>query len=179
MQNNEDLQYLVKVDNEDKEIGKVERWEAHEKNILHRALTIVLFFKDKVILTHRKHPVFDSVFDLTISTHQYFDGANLVEGKTLAMRNLKREMNLKEVDLLEEPHGIGKIFYQAKDVNSKYFEHEICHIMKCSVKNMKLPNLDFSYGFTLEDPKSISKSDHYLYPKLAPWVREMLSKNII
>jgi len=179
MQYYEDLQYLAQIDQKDSEIGKVEKWEAHEKGILHRALTVVVFFENNVVLQHRKHLVFDSVFDLTVSTHQFYKGEKLIDDHILALQVLKREMNLHKSDLLEKPKSVGKIQYEAKDPNSKYSENEICHIMTCKAKKIKIPNLDFAYGFTVQKLDSIAKPNHYLYSRLAPWVKILLAQNII
>jgi hypothetical protein len=35
--------------------GEIERWEAHEKGILHRAFTVALLYKNKIIIQHQKH----------------------------------------------------------------------------------------------------------------------------
>ncbi|OGK14978.1 hypothetical protein A2774_01005 [Candidatus Roizmanbacteria bacterium RIFCSPHIGHO2_01_FULL_39_12c] len=65
----EQKQFLGEVDKQDKIIGQIEKWEAHKNGILHRGYTCILTYQYKVLLQHRKHPVFDGVFDLSFSSH--------------------------------------------------------------------------------------------------------------
>ena len=67
------IQYLAVVDREDNIIGKMEKWEAHKKGVLHRAYTAILQYQDNIILQQRKHPVFDDVYDLSFSSHQIYN----------------------------------------------------------------------------------------------------------
>ena len=62
-------QFLAQVDKNDRILGKIEKWEAHKKGVLHRGYTCILIYKGSYIFQHRKHPVFDGVFDLSFSSH--------------------------------------------------------------------------------------------------------------
>src|SRR5690606_8547615 len=96
-------QYIAQVDRNDNIIGKIEKWEAHTKGVLHRAFTVAIFFEDKVLVQHRKHPVFDKVFDVTVSSHQIYENDTLQDDKIALMNTLQREWNISKDNLLKEP----------------------------------------------------------------------------
>ncbi len=172
-------QYIAKVDKNNSILGKVEKWQAHKEGILHRAFTIALFYQDHVLLQHRKHPVFDTVFDITISSHQIFTGETLQTDEEAILNTLKREWHVTEHDLVIKPEMKGTVYYQAADPKSEYREHEVCHIYSCSIDEMKMPNLDFAYGFSLQKIDDIKNQNHELYPLLAPWVKEAFKEGIL
>ncbi len=182
-------QFVAQVDKNDKILGKIEKWDAHKKGVLHRGYTCILKFKDNFILQHRKHPVFDGVFDLSFSSHQLFAsslpsrasgasrGISLQETSTAIAKGLKREWNIDKKDLLSEPKFLKKIYYKAKDPKSDYTEHEIDYIYIAVLKNLPKPNLDFYYSFKLV--KKLEIRNWKLGINLAPWVKVMIEKKLI
>src|SRR3972149_1339879 len=94
---------LAEVDKNDNVVGKIERWEAHKKGILHRGVTTAIFYKDYIICQHRKHPVFNGYLDLTFSTHPFFEKEKLVDMEEAINLSLKREWNINKSDLLYKP----------------------------------------------------------------------------
>ena len=97
--------YLAAVDKSDTVLEGVERWEAHEKGILHRCFTVCLFFKDKIVMQHRKHPVFDGVFDLTCSSHPVFKNGKIQRNEEAVFETLEREWSVAKGDLADSPRG--------------------------------------------------------------------------
>ena len=93
-------QMIAKVNKKGEVIGKIEKWEAHKKGILHRALSVTLIYNGDYILQHRKHPAFDGVFDLTSSSHQLFINDKLQTTIEATLDCLKREWHLSEKDFL-------------------------------------------------------------------------------
>ena len=186
-------QFLAQVDKNDRILGKIEKWECHKKEVLHRGYTCMLIYKDAFILQHRKHPVFDGVFDLSFSSHQIYTpplssrasvasrGISLQDDLTAIYDGLKREWNLKKEELKEQPKLLKKICYKAKDPNSDYSEHEIDYIYKVKLKKLPSPNLDFSYGFSLVPKKNFLTSNYYLITTniLAPWVKVILKEKLV
>ncbi len=169
-------QMIAKVDSDGKVIGKIEKWEAHEKGILHKALTVALIYKDQFVIQHRKHPAFDGVLDVTSSSHQIFIDGKLQTTEEATYECLKREWNLEKSDL-GELRNLGTIYYKAKDPKSIYTEHEMCEILVAKL-NIKLkPNLDFAYGFSLVSRKELQNKNSEIYKKLAPWVKKMIEEN--
>lgn len=173
-------QFIAKVDKNDKILGKIEKWEAHKKGVLHRAFTVILTYKNNYILQHRKHPVFDGYFDLSFSSHQIFIGDKLEDDLTAIYKTLKREWNISKKGLTAVPKKIGQIYYKAKDPNSVFFDHEIDYIYEGTLKNLPTPNYDFAYGFSLiEKNKLLTPNPYTLSPILAPWVKIMLEEKLI
>ncbi|MBI4009265.1 hypothetical protein HY357_03460 [Candidatus Roizmanbacteria bacterium] len=173
-------QYIAQVDKNDKVIGKIEKWEAHKKGVLHRGYTCVLISQDNYVIQHRKHPVFDGVFDLSFSSHQIFVKNALQDDLTAIYDGLEREWNLKKKDLVSQPKLVKKIYYQAKDPNSEYIEHEIDYIYLVGLKNLPTPNYDFAYGFSLIEKNKLLTTNHQLLtPILAPWVKTMIKEKLI
>jgi len=174
----ERLQYIAHVDREDSFIDSIERWEAH-KGLLHRAFTVALWHEDYLILQHRKHPVFDHVLDVTISSHQLFHNGQMEDSVDAVYRALLREWYLEKSDLLILPQHDGTIYYKAQDPRSEYIEHEVCHIYSTHIKNWKEPNRECAYGYTRISKKELYDNSRPHYASLAPWVVEMINKKLV
>lgn len=174
-----EVQYIAQVDQEDNVIGKVEKWHAHRQGILHRAFTVALFYKDHVILQHRKHPAFDGVFDVTFSSHQIYDGEKLQDDLTAIYKSLKREFSITEKDLKDIPQKLGSGHYRATDNNSEYIEHEMCFLYTAEVKELPHPNLEYAYGYSLMKLEDLKQGKTAVVQALAPWVIEFFKQKLI
>lgn len=172
-------QLIAAVDKDNTIIRPIDKWEAHKDGILHRGFTIVIQYQDSLVLQHRKHPVFDKVFDITVSSHQIYKGDKLQDDIEAIYETLEREGNFKKNDIINEPTFLGNIYYKAKDPHSIYTEHEFYHFYTCTVKEMKLPNFDFAYGFTLVKKSDITNTKNPLYPLLAPWIQAAIAKGLL
>ncbi len=177
-------QLIARVDKDDQIVSQFEKWEAHEKGILHRAFTAILTCEGQVIFQQRKHPAFDKVLDMTFSSHQLYYNNVLQTDLEAIGDSLKREWNLEKKDLVATPKMLGKIYYQAKDPNSIYTEHEVDYIYQVELKKLPVPNLEFAYGFDLLLQKNLklvlserseSKDLKSNYP-LAPWVKKIVEE---
>jgi isopentenyl-diphosphate delta-isomerase len=171
-------QLIAKVDRKGSVIGKIEKWEAHQKGILHKALTITLIYKDYYILQHRKHPAFNGVFDLTSSSHQLFIKNKLQTTLEASIICLKREWNLTEKDFLTKPKILGAVYYKAKDPSSIYTEHEYCEIVEIKLNKLTMPNLDFAYGFSLVTKEELTNKKSRTYSNLAPWAIKAIEQKL-
>ena len=169
-------QIIAKVDNDGKVIGEIEKWEAHEKGILHKALTIALIYKRQFVVQQRRHPAFDRTLDVTSSSHQLFIYGKLQTTEEAVYECLKREWNLEKSDL-KELKNLGSIYYEAKDPKSIYTEHEVCEILVAEVNVEPKPNLDFAYGFSLVGKDELQNKKSRTYKNLAPWVKTMIEEN--
>lgn len=160
-------------------LGEIERWEAHEKGILHRAFTVALIYRDKLIIQHRKHPVFDGVFDVTSSSHQLYSNGRLQDTIEATYQCLKREWGITKDDLLKQPKDFGTVYYKAKDKYSIYTEHEVCSIVIATIK--KLPQIveEVSYGYSLATREELINPNARLSQNLAPWVKVMIKKGLL
>lgn len=171
-------QIIARVDENEKIIGEIEKWEAHRKGVLHKALTIALIYKGQFVIQKRKHPAFDGALDVTSSSHQLFINGKLQNTEEATYDCLKREWNLDR-NQISNLKNLGSIYYKAKDSKSIYTEHEMCEILTAEVKSKPKPNLDFAYGFLLVSKQELEDNDSEIYSKLAPWVKKMIEENKI
>ena len=164
-------QYIAEVDEKDTIVGKIEKWEAHKKGILHRGFTAILTVGDYLLLQYRKHPVFDNVLDLSFSSHQGYEGDNLQSDTDAVYEGLEREWGIQKKEALADPRLIKKVYYKALDDVSGYTEHEIDYIFGVTLARMPVPNPDFAYGFMTVNKRDITKlCDVRLQSMYAPWV---------
>lgn len=167
--------FIPRVDRNDNIIGRVERWEAHKKAILHRGFTVVLVCQDKLVVQHRHHPVFDGVFDLSFSSHQIYLSDGSLQSPTEAMRKtFQREWQIEE-DIKIYPKKIGAFYYRKKDPNSVYTEHEINYVYMAKIDKLPLFNPLFAYGVSFLDKKLARNKKFPLSRAYAPWVEAILS----
>ncbi len=171
--------FLAKLDKNDNIIGKIEKWEAHKKGILHRGFTVVLKYENYFILQHRKHEVFDGYLDLSFSSHPIYTRGTLQNSLTAIDLSLKREWNIRKTDLLLRPVYKGKVIYKAEDKESGYIEHEMDYIYLASVKKPPSFNPKYAYGFSLVTIEQLKNKKSPFLKNLAPWVIAFLDKELI
>jgi isopentenyl-diphosphate delta-isomerase len=170
-------QYIAEVDEKDNVIGKVEKWDAHKKGILHRGYTAIITFEDQLVLQHRKHPVFDNVFDFSFSSHPLYEGDKLQEDVVAILEGLQREWGIHAEDVVDDIKLSKKVTYKAFDDVSGYYEHEVDRIYTVELSKMPAPNYEFAYGFYTIHRNNVEKlDDARLQSLLAPWVSVMLTK---
>ncbi|MDP4011591.1 MAG: hypothetical protein Q8P72_05205 [Candidatus Roizmanbacteria bacterium] len=179
MQYYDEIQYIARVNTNDSIQEKIERWKAHKKGILHRAITVVVKIKEDILLQHRKHPVFDSVYDMTISTHQIYDGVHIQSDEEAIYQTLERELHIKPNILTQKPTYSGNVVYRAEDPKSAYIEHEVCHVYTCTISSIPLFNPIFAYEVKTASLNAIKNQTQEIYPHLAPWVKEMIQKGMV
>ena len=173
-------QFIAQVDKDDKVLGKIEKWEAHKKGILHRGFTAIIEYKDSFLVQHRKHPAFNSFFDLSFSSHQIYINNVLQTDTEAIVGSLTREWNLTKKDLATGLKFLGKIYYKAKDPNSIYTEHEIDYIYIVETKVLPVPNFDFAYGFSLIKKSDLKSKVCGLWsPIIAPWVKKIIGAKLV
>lgn len=169
---------IAKCNKDGEILGPVERWEAHKNAILHRAFTVAVYFNGKLLVQHRRHPVFDGIFDVTSSSHQVFENGKLQDTIEASLECLKREWRLNKNSIFGL-QDLGTIYYKAKDKYSIYTEHEICNVVICEVKKIPKPNMEVCYGYSLVSKKELSNTNSHTYQNLAPWVKAMIKKGLI
>jgi isopentenyl-diphosphate Delta-isomerase len=49
------VEYIIQVDENDREIGSVEKMDAHRKGLLHRAFSILIFNSNNQLLLQKRH----------------------------------------------------------------------------------------------------------------------------
>ena len=172
-------QIIGHCDKRSKILGGIERWEAHKKGILHRAFALAIVYKNYYILQHRKHPVFDGVFDITSSSHQLYSNGKLQDTLEAAKFCLFREWKINESDIVGKFKLKGAIYYKARDAKSVYTEHEICDIVEVRLKKIPTPAYEFAYGSSLVTKGELANKKSRIYSLLAPWVKVAIKKNLI
>lgn len=173
-----EVQDLAVVDREDNVMGKAEKWEAHKNGILHRGYTAILEFEKKIILQHRKHPVFNKVYDLSFSSHQFYKNGKLQTDEEAIYEGLKREWNTPEFEI-RNLKFLNTVYYKEKDKNSEYSEHEIDYVYLVHLNKSPVANPDFAYGQKIIQKKNLATEIKKLQLNLAPWVEKILEKRLI
>lgn len=172
-------QMIARVDRKGNILGQIERWEAHKKGILHKGFTLAILYNGSFLLQHRKHPLFDGVFDLTSSSHQDYSNGELEDTVQAAKKCLSREWKLKPSDISGHFKFKGTIYYKAADPKSKFTEHEICDLVEVRLKRIPEPNYEVAYGYSLVTKKELLDKKSRIYPLLAPWVKKMIQDKLI
>lgn len=167
-------QIIQKVDRKGKSLGKIEKWEAHKKGILHKGFSAILKYNGYYLLQHRKHPLFDGLFDLTISSHQKFYGNVLQKDEDAAIEAVMREWKIAKENISGKPKYIGKVYYKAKDVKGEFTEHEMCDLLEIRINKIPLPNLEYAYGFSLATKEELRKDA--IYKNLCPWSQKAIAE---
>lgn len=170
---------IPRVDSRDTILGKVERWEAHKKGILHRAITVGVKIDGKFLLQHRKHPVFDKWFDLTASSHPVvYDDDTVQTNEDAVYHTLEREWGIQP-SALTGLHSPGYVVYKSKDPFSEYIEHELCHLFIATIDDYPAYDPELAYGFTVQSAEELTDKNNPLYPALAAWVKEFIKKDLV
>lgn len=172
-------QFVEKVDIKGKHLGYVEKWEAHEKGILHRGFAIILVYKNYILLQHRKHPAFDAVLDLSSASHQLLKNKKFEDLTQAVVFSLKREWNINKKNFIGNIKNLGFIYYKSKDPKSIYTEQEICDILIVKINKLPLPNMDFAYGFSLATKKEIVNKKSRIYENFSPWAKKIVDQKMI
>ena len=163
-------QLIAKVDKIGNVLGKIEKWQAHKKGVLHKAFTVIIQYKNLYVLQHRKHPLFDGVLDLSCSSHQIFVKGKLQSTEEAALLALKREWYLQKKDLVGKTVIKKPIYYKAKDNLSKFIEHELCDQVFVKVKDVPTPNFQYAYGISLVSKEDLKNKR--IFTSLAPWAQK-------
>ncbi len=170
--------FIPRVDEKDNFLGPIERWEAHEKGVLHRAFTIAVSYNNQIICQHRKHPVFDGWFDLTASSHPMVVAEKAQSNEEAVIHALKREWGL-EVDQITGMKNLGSVIHNTQDPNSKYIEHELCHFFITETRVLPKINFDIAYGYTLQTLKDLKSDTNPLFKSLAPWIKKAFELKLL
>lgn len=172
-------QYVEKVNGKGKHLGYIEKWEAHEKGVLHRGFAIILLYENYILLQHRKHPAFDAVLDLSSASHQLLKNNEFENLTQAVIFSLKREWNLSNKDLIGNVKNLGFIYYKLKDPKSIYTENEICDVLTVKINKLPVPNIDFAYGFSLATKEEIFNKKSRIYENFSPWAKKIVDQKMI
>lgn len=126
---------VILVDSNDNPIGLMNKLEAHEKAVLHRAFSVfILNDKNELMLQQRAHHKYHSplLWTNTCCSHQRENETNIQAGT----RRLREEMGF-ETELKEMFHFIYKAPF-----DNGLTEHELDHVMLGYYNDMPSINKD-------------------------------------
>lgn len=115
------MEHVILVDDQDNPIGTMEKLEAHQKGVLHRAFSILLFnSKGELLLQKRSKTKYHSagLWTNTCCSHP-LPGESMADA---TRRKLKQEMG---IDL--RPEFAYKFIYKA-NLDGNLIEHEYDHV---------------------------------------------------
>jgi len=162
-------EFVILVDNEDNEIGIMEKIEAHKKALLHRAVSVFICnSKGEWLLQRRAKTKYhsNSLWTNTCCTHPYPNETDLESAK----RRLLQEMGLKC-----ELNEIFSFIYKEK-LDNKLTEYELDHVFLGTTNDIPNINLD-----EVMEWKYISYKDLVLDIKQNPdnytvWFKKIVEK---
>jgi isopentenyl-diphosphate Delta-isomerase len=111
-------EYIIEVDAFDKEIGPIEKMEAHYKGALHRAFSILIFNSNNQLLLQKRHSEkyhSPGLWTNTCCSHPRF-GESLQEA---VYRRLKQEMGFT-CELKEIFSFVYKVEFEDKLIENEY-----------------------------------------------------------
>ncbi len=161
---------VVLVDEKDNPIGLMEKMEAHEKALLHRAFSVFIFNKKgELMLQQRAASKYHSplLWTNTCCSHQRDGETNLEAGK----RRLQEEMGF-----IADIKEVFSFIYKAPFDNG-LTEHELDHVMVGSFEGAPSINKEEveSYKWmNLEDLKSDIKNNPDIY---TAWFKIIFDKS--
>lgn len=167
---------LIWVDLMDHEIGYGEKLETHQKNILHRAFSVFLYSKGKILIQQReKHKYHSGELWANSCCSHPRKGEELLEA---AYRRVKEELGIKENNYkLQEIDSF--IYFQSYGNLSEY---EFDHVIVGEYSGEIIPNPEeiqdyrwISYDNLekelLETPEKFSAWFLIAAPKVLKWLR--------
>lgn len=163
-------EYVILVDEKDNEVGLMEKIEAHEKAVLHRAFSVFVFNdKMELMLQQRAKNKYHSplLWTNTCCSHQRKGESNIEAGK----RRLEEEMGFT-CDLEE----VFSFIYKAPFDNG-LTEHELDHVMVGRFDGKPVLNLEEAEAYkwmSLEDVKEDIKLNPDLY---TAWFKIIFEKS--
>jgi len=164
-------EYVILVDKNDLPTGTMEKLEAHQKGLLHRAFSIFIFNdNNELLLQQRANNKYHSggLWTNTCCSHPRIGESNLEAAK----RRLKEEMGL-ECEL----HYVFNFLYQA-DFDSGLTEHELDHVFFGKSNEVPKINKEEVESYKYIDLESL-KIDIDNHPeRYTPWLKICLNKVI-
>lgn len=113
---------VVLVDREDKILGLLGKTEAHEKGLLHRAISVIVFNEKKELLIQQRADEkyhWSGIWSNSACTHPRAEESYKAAAERRLFEELGFQTELKEV---------FDFIYKAKDEESGLTEHELDHV---------------------------------------------------
>jgi len=152
------MEHVVLVDEFDSVVGTMEKLEAHEKGILHRAFSILLFNSNgEVLLQKRSRTKYHSggLWTNTCCSHP-LPGERMEDA---TRRKLKQEMGIEASTVFN-----FKFIYNAQ-LDKNLIEHEYDHVFIGTFDGVPIPNKDEVEDWKFIDLKTL-RNDIRQHPEL-------------
>lgn len=163
---------LILVNENDEPIGSMEKMEAHEKALLHRAFSVFIFNSEgKLLLQQRAFDKYHTpgLWTNTCCSHP-FPGE---ETKEAAIRRLKEEMGM-QLDL----EYVTKFQYKVV-FDNHLTEHEIDHVFVGYTNKLPIINKEEVNDYLHIEMNDLM-ADINKYPqKYTPWFKIILQDNFL
>ncbi len=142
------MEQVILVDNNDNEVGTMEKLEAHQKGLLHRAISVVVFnSKGELLLQKRSRQKYHSGGLWTNACCSHPRPGEPVA--TAARRRLKEEMG---IDV--QPEYSFTFTYRA-ELGNNLTEHEVDHVFTAIFDGQPIINTDEVEDWKFADLNSI------------------------
>lgn len=161
---------VILVDEQDNQIGLMEKIEAHEKAVLHRAFSVFVFNdKGELMLQQRAKDKYHSplLWTNTCCSHQRDGETNIGAGK----RRLQEEMGF--VCELKE---VFSFIYKAP-FNNGLTEHEFDHVMVGRFNNEPKPNKKEAGSYKWMTLESVREDIDKNPEKYTAWFKIIFEKS--
>lgn len=142
------MEQVILVDNNDNEVGTMEKLEAHQKGLLHRAISVVVFnSKGELLLQKRSRQKYHSGGLWTNACCSHPRPGE--PAATAARRRLKEEMG---IDV--QPEYSFTFTYRA-ELGNNLTEHEVDHVFTAIFDGQPIINTDEVEDWKFADLNSI------------------------
>jgi len=160
---------VLLVDEYDQVLGKMEKIEAHEKGLLHRAFSVFIYNdKDELLLQKRALTKYHTpgLWTNTCCSHQRENESNVEAGQ----RRLQEEMGFTT-----ELKNQFSFIYKAPFING-LTEHEYDHILLGYYNGQPQPNPDEVADWKWMSLEAVEKDMHHQPNNYTAWFKILLEK---
>ena len=164
------MERVILVDENDVEIGSMEKMQAHREGVLHRAFSVLLFNTRGEMLIHKRaNGKYHSggLWTNTCCSHPY-PGEDV---RTAAKRRLKEEMG---IDL--QPEFAYSFIYKAQ-LTKDLSEYELDHVFTGTFNGVPHPNSNEIESWKFADMQSLKDEVQQHPENYTPWFRLILHHN--
>lgn len=165
------MEKVILVDEQDLEVGEMEKLEAHEKGVLHRAFSVFIFNeKGQMLLQQRAFHKYHSGGLWTNACCSHPAPGESVE--VAAVRRLQFEMGMQASDL----HIADKFLYRAEFENG-LTEHELDYVLIGMAETDPVINPDEVHAFAWHSMAELTQDVENNPEKYTYWFREILKNH--
>lgn len=165
------MEFVVLVDENDLQIGKMEKLEAHQKGLLHRAFSVLIFNDKGEMLIHQR------------AADKYHCGGLWTNACCSHPRENESITQAAERRLMEEmgfsvkTYPLKQFIYKASFTNG-LIEHEFDHIVTGIYNDTPKPNPEEVMDFKFVALNKLEKDIKENPKKYTPWFRIIVEEHL-